>query len=468
MKIKRILLVFLACITLSLSVNTAYSSAVAVPFTWTVSEVVGTLLGWLGARINATDMSDWNTKMDTVDEDVETFINQKYINNANYASQLISEFKNLITNSQITGKIENVSTNLFGALKDFVNDLITANTPAEPMPVTVGQKSFAQIANLNGIPYENDYAEFYESRIYGGLNVASVYRLNISEGGVFYNKIVVIGNLGSYDGRVFSYVLDGNMLKSYIVNPPSYVLETSTIYLRGDIQMFYFKDGVLKKYISYIDTVGGGDYLSSLSNTSRVYSSFQDMILSNKFTDPISVESDFTFIPGVNKVHDKYGNLDNLGVGTATGAISGDVIGTNTWEKVIGGTIALEDVIPFPLVDTVENVLIDDAYVDDDVDDTPYQGIQYGPIAEYTMGSIVTSVFPFCIPFDLVRLVKVMSATSQAPRWEIPLNIRMINYSYTFVLDMAPFESLASIFRLTETILFILALIIATRKLIGD
>ncbi len=75
-------------------------------------------------------------------------------------------------------------------------------------------------------------------------------------------------------------------------------------------------------------------------------------------------------------------------------------------------------------------------------------------------------VFPFCIPFDIIDLIRVFQAEPEAPRFEIPLKAEEYGIDYTLVLDLAPFESLAVIFRLFERIMFILGLAVLTGKVI--
>lgn len=75
-------------------------------------------------------------------------------------------------------------------------------------------------------------------------------------------------------------------------------------------------------------------------------------------------------------------------------------------------------------------------------------------------------VFPFCIPFDMIDLYKVLIAEPKAPYWEIPLKVDAIGFEYTFIIDFEQFETLAEIFRLCETIGFILGLALITGKVI--
>lgn len=78
----------------------------------------------------------------------------------------------------------------------------------------------------------------------------------------------------------------------------------------------------------------------------------------------------------------------------------------------------------------------------------------------------LTTLFPFCVPFDLIRLFQVLQAAPQAPYWEVPLDVPSIGLHYKFVIDMSEFETLAQIVRAGETIGFICGLILITRKLI--
>lgn len=75
-------------------------------------------------------------------------------------------------------------------------------------------------------------------------------------------------------------------------------------------------------------------------------------------------------------------------------------------------------------------------------------------------------VFPFCIPFDMVATVRSLNATPRAPCFEIPLDIELIDFSYTFVIDLSVFDDIARIFRLGETVLFLIGLMFVTGKVI--
>lgn len=79
----------------------------------------------------------------------------------------------------------------------------------------------------------------------------------------------------------------------------------------------------------------------------------------------------------------------------------------------------------------------------------------------------LTTLFPFCLPFDLIDLVKALNAEPVAPKWEIPIKIKygnVVNYKETFTIDMGEFDDVVKIFRMLETLGFIFGLIMITRN----
>lgn len=76
------------------------------------------------------------------------------------------------------------------------------------------------------------------------------------------------------------------------------------------------------------------------------------------------------------------------------------------------------------------------------------------------------TVFPFCIPFDFIALLRVLDAEPEAPRFDFPVVIPALDYQETVTLDMAVFDDVAKIIRLCETVSFIIFLMFATSKVI--
>lgn len=78
----------------------------------------------------------------------------------------------------------------------------------------------------------------------------------------------------------------------------------------------------------------------------------------------------------------------------------------------------------------------------------------------------LSSVFPFCIPFDFIALLNVLDAEPTAPRFEFPVAIPALGYQETVIIDMSMFNDVAEIIRICETISFILFLMFSTSKVI--
>lgn len=76
------------------------------------------------------------------------------------------------------------------------------------------------------------------------------------------------------------------------------------------------------------------------------------------------------------------------------------------------------------------------------------------------------SIFPFCIPFDFVALLKVLDASPRAPCFTIPVVIPALNYREDVKLDMSIFDDVAKVIRLCEKVSFILFLMFVTSKVI--
>lgn len=69
--------------------------------------------------------------------------------------------------------------------------------------------------------------------------------------------------------------------------------------------------------------------------------------------------------------------------------------------------------------------------------------------------------FPFSLPWDLKNAVNLLVSPAEPPKWTVPI------VSEEIEIDLSEFESLAFISRSFFTILFIIALVIATRRFIG-
>ena len=86
--------------------------------------------------------------------------------------------------------------------------------------------------------------------------------------------------------------------------------------------------------------------------------------------------------------------------------------------------------------------------------------------SEYALKS-VTSVFPFCVPYDVLELSKVLNVSAQAPSWDVPFKIPGV-IDTSIHLGFDDFDTVNKVSRTCQVILFIIVLIAATRNLIGN
>lgn len=152
--------------------------------------------------------------------------------------------------------------------------------------------------------------------------------------------------------------------------------------------------------------------------------------------------------------------IDNLATGawTWTEYLEKIASGTQVGAKTAEGLYVLDDagITTIPLDRTKE-----DSKADSDVDSAGMKD----SLSDYKTDGL-TSLFPFCIPFDLINCIKLMSATGEAPCWEFPFQVPVLGLEDTIKIDLAKWDSVAAVCRSLETLLFIGLLISKTRTLI--
>lgn len=110
------------------------------------------------------------------------------------------------------------------------------------------------------------------------------------------------------------------------------------------------------------------------------------------------------------------------------------------------------------IIDLLQRILakINQAQI---IDETPADDVSSIPIpavdadfADFQLSPSVATVFPFCIPWDLVRGIKLLAADPVAPRFEIPFNVPSFGevfpgYEGTVVIDFAEYDKYFKIVR---------------------
>lgn len=73
-------------------------------------------------------------------------------------------------------------------------------------------------------------------------------------------------------------------------------------------------------------------------------------------------------------------------------------------------------------------------------------------------------LFPFCIPWDMMSLIKSMKADKKAPVFEFKYTFKAVNYTWVIKVDMSDYWKYIKIFRWGMTIFFIIGLFFLTVK----
>lgn len=84
------------------------------------------------------------------------------------------------------------------------------------------------------------------------------------------------------------------------------------------------------------------------------------------------------------------------------------------------------------------------------------------PIAD--RGGNWKRLFPFCIPWDMMELVKSMKSEKKAPVFEFEYTFKAVNYTWKIRIDMSDYWKYIKIFRWGMTIFFIIGLFFLTVK----
>lgn len=75
-------------------------------------------------------------------------------------------------------------------------------------------------------------------------------------------------------------------------------------------------------------------------------------------------------------------------------------------------------------------------------------------------------IFPFCLPFDLIHLLDVLSADPETPVFEFPFVVEALDINIMLKIDLAWMDPVMEVFRKCEVVGFVISLIYASSKMI--
>lgn len=143
--------------------------------------------------------------------------------------------------------------------------------------------------------------------------------------------------------------------------------------------------------------------------------------------------------------------------------------------------LAAEAAVPVTATDTATGVAVTDTVsiaspfegvdVSTSAADTDVAGALAVPAASVSAADAVqvmspdlTTIFPFCIPFDLARVLNLLAADPVIPkyhvRWEVPYFAEPIEFD----IDLTPLDGVMAVARTMETLAFVVGLAISTRQ----
>lgn len=130
---------------------------------------------------------------------------------------------------------------------------------------------------------------------------------------------------------------------------------------------------------------------------------------------------------------------------------------------VIPGTVDVPGEIDVPKEEEEEKKEEEEEEEEEDNTDETVTDEEIGTLPDTAAAAgDITKLFPFCIPFDLVALIKGMKAEQKAPVWTFKYYFKDINYTFEFTVDMTDYEKYIKIFRAGIVIFWIITLMFVT------
>lgn len=239
---------------------------------------------------------------------------------------------------------------------------------------------------------------------------------------------------------------------TYINNPPTvgYRLSTSVCPDIGkslDLGDSICPDGIFTKktWTEWLTNLGNGAIGDDIPSVGAL---------------PGNPSIDTTSYPGNDTWHDGSIN-DDVAIGSPSIGISipttdDDVITLNPDKARDYSNTTVKDK---DLTDT------DDKTETDDKDKT---GTKPGGLPALSLPEVLfKKKFPFCLPWDLYSIFVILNAEPVAPKFDIPFKFDRLGIDYTFSIDLSDYDDLAKISRVSLSIMFVIALILLSRRLIG-
>lgn len=298
--------------------------------------------------------------------------------------------------------------------------------------------NFGVMNNTQFVVYSIPALEFSVIGIIGfdssssGVNCKLSYRQGLGNYDLFIGSFGVANYLGSY-----SLALYKNEICDCSYNS-GFITFTSQSY--GSVVSRWIADDVISRNDNLINC---DDLTIGIDNLAK-------LLLGE---DVFGVGVDAAHIPGIDSFPSTADDITDVG----------------TYPDSIGISV------PQDLTDTISKTAEDIRTVDKDKTDTkddtkedPDTKPNKPSIPALSLPEILfKEKFPFCLPWDLYNLFAGLQAEEEAPRFVVPFKFERLGIDEEIVIDFSDYEEQIKIIRFFTGAMFVLALIMISRKLIG-
>lgn len=342
---------------------------------------------------------------------------------------------------------------------DWINENILPDSNLIEDPAGDGKPIFKAIDNLYMGSPNAGYVDFIND-FFGNFSSAAFYVVKDGNVHIFFNNTPTsLVNVKTSKGFRYSngltystnhyYFYDYNGLR---YNSSSDDLTGCPIFITGLADLIIRNGDDYYYYNAATDTITGG-----IDGSLEL-----DPDLFNKDGDPTKYVIDFN--PYFERYYDALSNSIDLNDKTIIS--SNATFNEDTHVLSNSGSIAVDldkanDRVS--LSDTTHSLVLDTDLADitdSTIADTyPDETIIYDDPTDYTADW--TTVFPFCIPFDIFRFIKLLSADPEAPHFEWKYNF--LGMKGVINVDLSVFDDVARICRNMQDLIFIVGLAMVTR-----
>ena len=395
--------------------------------------------------------SDWKALIDEFMAQFPQYCNIDLDYTSSVKNQLTEDtlFKSLVAGTTVSISTPwTLDTNIF--IQTSANTTLSIYG-MDTLRKVVGSDLYNQISNFNSsfeVMNNTQFAVFNVPAL--DFTVISIIGFNSSDSSVIsklayfndYSDVYINGfsvsGIGSYSialykNEICNYTFD-SVSRSYTLTAPTY----------GNIVSHWIAD----------DVISSNDNLINCDDLCLPINKISQLLLGE---DVFDVGIDSAHIPGIDSFP----------------STADDITDVSTYPDSIGISV------PRDLSDTITKTAEDIRTVDkdktdtkddtkDDTSDNPNTKPKKPSIPSMSLPEILfKEKFPFCLPWDIYNLFVGLQAEAEAPRFVMPFKFERLGIDEEIVIDFSDYEEQIKIIRFFTGAMFVLALVMISRKIIG-